>query len=166
MIVWVDQIETECVPDPLNPGALQIGSGGAGQNNSGIYKNPCAYAGRALPPSAYAQAGQADNGHPINFILDALTGFKRGHFADAQPYASGSPLQRAAYGNYVFGVFMQSAGLSLGDTLTAANAFADLSGAQYPGRQMDSNYPSIPTANVVNITAGYLQQSVGATCQP
>jgi RHS repeat-associated protein len=40
MIVWVDQIETECVPDPLNPGALQIGSGGGAPNN-GPTPNSC-----------------------------------------------------------------------------------------------------------------------------
>jgi hypothetical protein len=135
-------------------------------NNVGVYKNPCAFAGRAMPPSAYAAQGQAANGNPINFALDVLKGFPRGGFLDAQPYATGNSLQRAAYGNYVFGVYMENAGLSLSQTLSAANAYANLSGAQYGPNNgpMDPNYPSLPAANVVNVTAGFLQG--GYACHP
>lgn len=119
-----------------------------------------------MTPSAYAAQGKAANGNPINFALDVKYGFPRGGYLDAQPYASGNSLQRAAYGNYVFGVYMENAGLSLSQTLSAANAYANVSGAQYgpSNGPMDPNYPSIPAANVVNISAGYLQGSF--SCHP
>lgn len=117
-----------------------------------------------MPPSAYAAEGQAAR-NPLVFAAD-VTGWPRGHFLDAQPYASGTVLQRAAYGNYVFGVYMENAGLTLSQALSAANAFADLSGAKYGANNgpMDPNYPSLPAANVVNITAGFLQG--GDACHP
>ncbi|MGB6687307.1 MAG: RHS repeat-associated core domain-containing protein [Terracidiphilus sp.] len=177
---YVPELGRYIEPDPLG----RLGSGnnlyvyagdnpidfvdllGLCSNNIGVYKNPCAYAGRAMTPSAYAAQGQAANGNLINFALDVKYGFPRGGYLDAQPYAIGTSLQRAAYGNYVFGVYMENAGLSLSQTLSAANAYADISRAQYGSSNgpMDRNYPSIPVANVVNITAGFLQGSF--PCQP
>lgn len=133
--------------------------------NSEVPQNPCQYGGRALPPSAYAAQGQAANGSLVNFTLDVTMGFPRGDFRDAQPLASGNPLQREAYGNYAFGVYMAAAGVPLSAALSGGNAYAFFSGAQYPGRQMDSNYPSLPAANVANITNGFNAQMTGTTCQ-
>ena len=125
---------------------------------------PCKYAGRALDPADYATQGAADNGHPIDFLLNAYYGWPAGHFFDAQPLASGTVKQRAAYGNYVYGVYMEAAGLSLSEALFGANACAFLK-SQYPGRtQMDPNYRSLPAANVGNIMNGFNAQKNGTTC--
>jgi hypothetical protein len=89
-----------------------------------VIPNPCPYQGRALPLSAYAQAGQAANGSPINFALDVTMGFPAGHYLDPQPLGSGNVYQNQAYGNYTFGVYMASAGVSLSTALSGANAYA------------------------------------------
>ena len=130
-------------------------------------RNPCQYQGRALPPSAYAASGKAANGSPVNFALD-LMGWPRGDYLDAQPLASGTLFERQAYGNYVFGVYMQGAGVPLSLALSGANAYAAYSAfqnpTQYPGYQMDPNYPFLPAASVVNITYEYNAQNNGTTC--
>jgi hypothetical protein len=119
--------------------------------------------GKALPPSTYAQEGAAAKGNPINLALDAFD-FKRGQPLDAQPLATGTVQQRAAYGNYVLGVYMQAAGFPLTKTLTAANTYAYASRAKYTENNgpMDSTYTSIPAANVTNITNGFNAQAMEA----
>jgi RHS repeat-associated protein len=148
------------------------GGGGGGGNSSGgqnnfVPANPCQYAGRALDPSAYASQGKSDNGHPFTIVLNSVTGFPRGHFFDAQPLAAGTLLQRAAYGNYVYGVYMAAAGIPLSTALSAGNAYAFLSGATYDPKKngpFDPKYGSIPAANVTNITNGYNAQKNGTAC--
>ena len=85
------------------------GPGGSGSANNLVPANPCQYAGRALDPSAYASQGSSDNGHPMTILLNSVTGFPRGHFFDAQPLTGAPAVQAAAYGNYVFGVYMAAA---------------------------------------------------------
>ncbi len=80
--------------------------GGAANNASLVPANPCQYAGRALPPGAYVTQGQQANGNPINFALDVAMGLPRGDYLDPQPLGSGNGVQNAAYGNYVYGVYM------------------------------------------------------------
>jgi RHS repeat-associated protein len=130
--------------------------------------NPCQYQGRALPPSAYALAGQTALANPINFYLDVASGWPRGKYLDPQPLASGNRYQNQAYGNYAFGVYMQAAGFSLYQTLSDAEAYAAWSKLsnwqQYAGNQMDPNYPLLPTASVANITNGYNSQANGTVC--
>ena len=126
-------------------------------------QNPCANGGRAMPPSAYAQTGKAANGNTLTFLLN-IPGWQRGSYFDAQPMASGTVAQNAAYGNYVFGVYMQSAGVSLSTALSGANAYAFLRSSYPAGTPMDPNYPSLPAANVANITNGYNAQAAGTTC--
>ena len=88
-----------------------------------------------------------------------FTDFQRGGPLDAQPLGASR-----AYGNYVFGAALSGAGYSLSFTLSSANAYALLSGAQYPGETMDPNYTSIPAANVANISNGYNAQKNGTLC--
>jgi RHS repeat-associated protein len=127
-------------------------------------RNPCQYQGRALPPSAYAASGKAANGSPVNFALDVIEGWPRGHYLDAQPLASGTVFERQAYGNYVFGVYMQAAGVPLSVALTGANDYAALT-SSYPSTwSFDQNYPFLPSASVANITNGYNAQMNGTAC--
>ena len=130
--------------------------------------NPCAYMGSALPPSAYASAGKAASNNPVTSTLDLTKGFRIGGYLDAQPLASGNVYERAAYGNYAYGVYMASAGFPLSVTLAGADGIAAIhklsNPNQYSGRQMDSFWGSIPAANVANISAGYNAQRSGTTC--
>lgn len=118
-----------------------------------VPSNPCAYMGKALPPSAYAAQGAASNiySSPLNFAADVASHGWTG-FLNSQPLNSGTVQQNAAYGNYVFGVYMQTAGLTLSKSLSGANAFAAYRKGsnpnQYAGQQMDPNYPSLPVQNV------------------
>ncbi len=133
-------------------------------NKPVVLPNPCPYQGRALPPSAYAQAGRAANGSPVNFTLDVTMGFPAGDYLDPQPLASGNTFQNQAYGNYTFGVYMQAAGVSLSTSLSGANAYAFFR-SSYPSYiQRDSTYSSLPAANVANIINGYNAQANGTTC--
>lgn len=118
-----------------------------------------------MPPSAYAAAGQAANGSPINFMLDVGLGWPKGDYLDAQPMTSGTTAEGAAYGNYVFGVYMQSAGFTLSQTLSGANAYAFFRSSYPAGTPMSPTYPSLPAANVANITNGFNAQAAGAACQ-
>ncbi len=128
----------------------------------GISPNPSWYVAQVK------QAGNQFPGSPFNSAHTAISqanqftnlfGFHRGGSLDAQPQGGSR-----AYGNYVFGAAMSSAGYSLSFTLSAANAFASVSGANYPGFVMDSKYGSIPAANVANITNGYNAQRNGTLC--
>ncbi len=80
--------------------------------------NVCEFAGNAPDPSFWASAGKASKWDPISAVLDLSKGFKIGGYLDAQPMATGDPYQRAAYGNYVFGVWMRASGTPLPIALT------------------------------------------------
>jgi hypothetical protein len=135
---------------------------------NGTPQNACEFAGNALDPSFWASAGKASRWDPVSAVLDLTKGFKIGGYLDAQPMATGDPYQRAAYGNYAFGVWMRASGTPLPLALAGANevAFAhSLSNPnQYRGRQMDSFFWSLPAANVANIVKGYNDQKNGTLC--
>lgn len=92
--------------------------------NNEVPSNPCAYMGRALPPSAYATAGQAAKWNPVTAVRDLSGGFKIGGYLDAQTRAQGNPFERAAYGNYAYGVWMAASGTPLFVALAGANEIA------------------------------------------
>ena len=143
----------------LGPGGSPGGNSSPANNGPVVLKNPCQVQGRALPPSAYAASGQAAKNSTTDFALDVAMGWPRGDYLDPQPLASGTKYQNQAYGNYVFGVYMQAAGFSLPQTLSGANAYAAYSKLfhwkQYSGNQMDPNYSFLPAASVANIANGY-----------
>jgi hypothetical protein len=89
-----------------------------------------------------------------------LLDFRKGAMMDAQAYGSSTP-----YANYVFGVYMASAGYSLSVTLNAANTYGFLR-ADYTKNPvpMDPVYKSIPAANVANIAAGFNAEKTGTLC--
>jgi hypothetical protein len=91
-------------------------------------------------------------------------GWPKGGYLDAQPLASGTVPQNAAYGNYAYGVYMQAAGFSLYQSLSNANSYAFLRSSYPAGTPMDPNYGSLPAANVANITNGYNAQATGTVC--
>jgi RHS repeat-associated protein len=130
--------------------------------------NPCNYAGRNPDPSAWAALGHDTKNNPFTTTYDVLKGFPIGGYLDAQPLATGTVYQKAAYGNYVFGAYMAAAGFPLSVTLSGADAIAahhrSSNPNQYRGRDMDPNYKSLPQANVMNITAGYNAQQNGTLC--
>jgi RHS repeat-associated protein len=129
-----------------------------------VLKNPCSVQGRALPPGAYVTQGQQANSSTVNFALDVAMGWPKGDYLDPQPLASGNVFQNQAYGNYVFGVYMASAGVSLNSALSGANAYAFLRSSYPSGTQMDPNYGSLPAANVASITNGYNAVGNGTVC--
>jgi hypothetical protein len=130
--------------------------------------NACEFAGNAPDPSFWASAGKASRWNPLSAILDLTKGFKIGGYLDAQPMASGDPYQRAAYGNYVFGVWMRASGTPLPIALSGAAGVAAVHRAsnpgQYAGRAMDPIFRSLPAANVANIRRGYNDQKNGTLC--
>ncbi len=136
----------------------------AANNGPVVLKNPCSVQGRALPPGAYVTQGQQANSSTVNFALDVAMGWPKGDYLDPQPLASGNVFQNQAYGNYVFGVYMASAGVSLNSALSGANAYAFLRSSYPSGTQMDPNYGSLPAANVANITNGYNAVGNGTVC--
>ena len=85
-------------------------------------------------------------------------------FLDAQVQSGGSQ----AYANYVFGVYMASAGYSLQSTLNAANGFG--------GMSVVPPSPNLPDGarltrtfqhrNVTNITQGFKDAQNGTLCNP
>lgn len=118
-----------------------------------------------MSPQGYATAGAlALMAGPIPFLAISGAGFPRGSYLDAQPKASGNGLQRAAYGNYVYGVYMASAGVPYVVMMNAANAFAMFSTYTAKNGPMDSVYKNLPQANVTNITNGFNAQRNGTTC--
>ncbi len=138
-------------------------------NNPVVLQNPRQFQGRALPLSAYAAAGHAAKGNPLNITLDGTMSFPAGDYLDPQPLGSADAYQNQAYGNYTFGVYMQAAGVSLSTALSGANAYAAtrkmFNPLQYANQTMDPNCPSLPTASVTNITNGFNAQAGGFTCQ-
>ncbi len=77
---------------------------------------PCQNEGRALTPSDYSSIGRAAKWNPITAIRD-LSEFAKGAPLDGQVLASGTPAEKAAYGNYVYGVWMAASGTPLGVAL-------------------------------------------------
>ena len=93
---------------------------------------------------------------------DAFLSFARGQALDAQVRYGGSQ----AYANYAFGVFSSTFGLSLSDTLSAANAYGYFK-ATYPAGTtvQNASYPSIPRQNVDSITEGFNASANGTLCK-
>jgi hypothetical protein len=91
---------------------------------TGTPDNVCEFAGNAPDPSFWAAAGKASRWDPVSAVLDLTKGFKIGGYLDAQPMATGNPYQRAAYGNYAFGVWMRASGTPLPIALVGANEVA------------------------------------------
>jgi RHS repeat-associated protein len=139
------------------------GSSPAANNGPTVPKNPCQYQGRALAPSDYASMGK--NTNLLNFALDVHYGWGTGQYMDAQPLTSvPGTWNAAAYGNYVYGVYMQAASAPLSVTLRGAEGYA--ARKTYPlGTPMQPGYPGLPSANAQNIINGYNAQANGTTCQ-
>jgi hypothetical protein len=76
---------------------------------------------------------------------------------------SGNVYGRAAYGNYVFGVYVAAAGIPLEAALLEVNNAAQGNPA-YLNRRKDSVFRNLPAANVTNIAAGYIDQEAGFAC--
>jgi RHS repeat-associated protein len=104
---------------PSKPAASQ-----AGPPKNEVPDNVCANAGYAFDPSVYATAGKEAKWNPFRAVSDLVNGFKIGGYLDPQPLASGDPYQRAAYGNYTFGVWMRASGTPLPIALTGAAGIA------------------------------------------
>jgi RHS repeat-associated protein len=148
-------------------GATGASGGGEGSSapNNLTPPNPCLFQGNAMSPGQYAAAGAGAAAlGPVPFLAISGAGFPRGSYLDAQPQASGNVFQRAAYGNYSFGVYMASAGVPYAATMATANAFAMFSHYTAKNGPMDSTYTNLPNANVVNITNGFNAARNGTTC--
>ena len=78
--------------------------------NNEVPQNPCNHAGRNLDPSARAAMGQGTKNNPVTTTYDFMHGFSIGGYLDAQPMATGSTYEKAAYGNYVSGHTCQPQG--------------------------------------------------------
>jgi len=136
-------------------------------NNDLTPQNPCLYQGNAMSPTQYAVIGTAAAiAGPIPFLAISATGFPRGSYLDAQPEAEGNVSQRAAYGNYAYGVYMAAAGVPYSVMMGAANMFGTFSHYTVKNGPMDPVYTNLPNANVTNITRGYNDQRNGTTCHP
>jgi len=122
-------------------------------------QKPCPPSGNAPPPGFYADLGNSA-GWIENDIY--LYEFHRGGFLDAQVQYGGSQ----AYANYVFGVYMASAGYSISTTLNAANAYGGMFSRYPPQTPRDPNYTHIPASNVTNITQGFNDAGNGTLCNP
>jgi hypothetical protein len=94
---------------------------------------------------------------PLAAIND-LSQFPRGGPLDAQPLGGSR-----AYGNYVYGVYMQVSGAPLWLALAGAEYYAWQSNAGYGPADGQMN-GAIPSANIANITNGYNAQKNGTTC--
>lgn len=70
----------------------------------------------------------------------------------------------AAYGNYVYGVYMKAAQVPLWVALRGAEYYA-LKKTYPVGTPMQPWYPGLPAANAQNITNGYNEQANGTACQ-
>lgn len=98
----------------------------------------------------------------MNYNFWTALAFRRGWFLDAQVPYGGSP----AYANYVFGVYMASAGYSLSTALNIANGVGAVASTYPAGTPMDPNYTHIPASNVTNITQGFMDEQMGTLCNP
>ncbi len=140
----------------------------------GTNGTPCDTSGTAPSPEDYARRGEFANqlltapdpeGNSAAagtiYNIWELAQFRRGGPLDAQVRYGGSP----AYANYAFGVYTGAAGFSLPDALGIANLYGQLR-SHYPATTvMDRNYPSIPSANVANISNGFNAYKSGALCR-
>jgi hypothetical protein len=111
----------------------------------------------AVPPGAPQAAG----------LVSLANDFKRGGRLDAQQGQGGEVI--VGYGNYTYGVFMQSAGFSLDDTLMAASAYglyqSVTTNAYANVKDKAGPLGSIPARNVNNIVDGYnAAQSGNLSC--
>jgi len=157
-------------PNPSGGGSQTV----ATLSVQGINGTPCDTGGTAPSPQDYAKRGEFANqlltapdpeGNSAAagtiYNIWELAQFRRGGALDAQVRYGGSP----AYANYAFGVYTGAAGFSLPDALGIANLYGQLR-SHYPATTvMDQNYPSIPAANVVNITNGFNAYKSGALCR-
>ena len=111
--------------------------------------------GKSAPsPSQYAQWGRSANW--LENLVN-LYDFRRGGSLDAQAYGA-SP----AYGRYVFGVYMAGHGYSLSTTLYWANEYGYWRSHYGPNTPMGGpKYPSIPAAEVTEITKGFNDERNG-----
>jgi len=157
---------TTCGLRPL--GGEDGGPGGskksAANNGPVVVKNPCQFQGRALSPSDYGTSGQQSRNSTTNLVLDIAMGFPAGHYLDPQPLAAGDVFQRQAYGNYAYGVYMASAGVSLNNALSGANTYAFFRSSYPKSTPMDPTYGSLPAASVTNIRNGYNAYVNGTVC--
>jgi hypothetical protein len=103
--------------------------------------------------------------YSLNFALDVGYGWGTGQYMDAQPLTNvPGTWKAAAYGNYVYGVYMQAAGAPVSVALRGAEYYAIKK--TYPtGTPMQPGYPGLPAANAQNIINGYNAQANGTTCQ-
>jgi hypothetical protein len=147
------------------------------QGKQDVPQDPCLGAANAPSPQQYAAQGATlrqqtaqlallppqFGGIAATNALGTLLNFARGRSLDAQVLYGGSQ----AYGNYAYGVLLAAAGLPLPDALSAANAYgaarSTYSASQLAGSEA-TGYPSIPPANVDNITNGYNAQQNGTLC--
>ena len=114
--------------------------------------------GDAPSPSQYEQWGRTASS--IQNLWN-LAQFHRGGNLDAQKYGA-SP----AYANYVFGVYMAAHGYTLPETLDGAEKYA-FNFSRYPSKTpMSPAYPSMPAANVANITKGFNDERNGTLGLP
>src|SRR3974390_1311019 len=120
--------------------------------------------GGNLSPSFWAKMGAEAKFNPFILWEDVTYGFPKGGYLDAQPFASGNAFERAAYGNYVFGVYVAAAGIPLEAALFEGNQKAQGNPA-YRNRTKESLFGNLPAANVMNIAAGYIDQEAGFACQ-
>lgn len=136
-------------------------------------EHQCAGSGSAPPPEFYAQLGQDRGNWFVNYNFWSALGFHSGGFLDAQVQYGGSP----AYANYVYGVYMASAGYSLPEALAIANGFATMPtvnskfpffhnrySSKHPPDYFDPKYRHDPRSNVANITAGFNDERNGTLC--
>jgi hypothetical protein len=118
------------------------------QNNGPVVpQNPCQYQGRALAPSDYATIGKSAPWYSLNFALGVHYGWGTGQYMDAQPLTSvPATWAAAAYGNYVYGAYMQAASVPLSVALRGAEGYA-LTKTYPTGTPMQPGYPGLPAAN-------------------
>ena len=106
-------------------------------------------------PSPYQYYQWAKTANWLENLVN-LYEFHRGGSLDAQAYGA-SP----AYANYVYGVYMAARGYSVSTALSRADEYAYLRSHYRAGTPMSRRYPSIPAANVGNITNGFKDERKG-----
>jgi RHS repeat-associated protein len=160
--------------DPIGFGADGTNFYRYGQNNPISLSDPqgtcpqCAPSGKALPPSYFQNLGKSSN--LIDNALNLIS-FRHGAMLDAQAYGADP-----AYANYVFGVYMASAGYTLYQSLDIASTYAAFPaskskfpfiGKKYPKLRptdFDPNFGNTPAVNIVNIMAGFNDARNGTLC--
>jgi hypothetical protein len=123
--------------------------------------SPQQYANQGLVTGAMLQSGFFAPAGLMN-----LYQFRSGGALDAQYQGGMENYAYTAYANYVYGVYLAAAALTLGEALTAADAYGTGRYGDNGPSSTDPNYPSIPLGNVQNITQGYLDYYNGTLCTP